>query len=146
MRTRLLLLSLFAFAGVLSAQVSIGIQIGPPPPPRAYAMQPAAPGPGFLWIEGYWYPVGHRYHWHSGYWTQPPYAGAEWAPARYEGSRYFAGYWNGPRGRFEHDHHWDRDRKFRDGGRGEDHDRDRGNGHDRGRGHDRDHARDHDRN
>jgi hypothetical protein len=31
------------------------------------------------------------------------------APARYESSRFFNGYWEGDRGRFEHDHGWDRD-------------------------------------
>lgn len=106
------------------------------------AVQPQCPDPGYSWIEGYWYPVGHRYHWHPGYWTLPPYPGAVWAPARYDGEHFYAGYWNGPRGRFEHDHHWDRDRKHRDGDRGEGrgHGRGegRGNGRGNGRGHDRD--------
>jgi len=133
MRTRILLFGLLLFSGVLSAQVAIGIQIGtPPPPPPAYILQPAVPGPGYLWVEGYWYPVGHRYHWHPGYWTLPPYPGAYWAPARYAGGRYFGGYWAGPRGRFEHDHHWDHDR-YRDGERFREHGHGRGHayGHDR---------------
>jgi hypothetical protein len=39
------------------------------------AVHPAAPGPGFTWVDGYWYPVGGHYRWHEGYWTRPPYEG-----------------------------------------------------------------------
>ncbi len=42
----------------------------------------------------------------------PPYAGAYWTPSYYDGGRFFGGYWAGSRGRFEHDHRWDRDRRF----------------------------------
>jgi hypothetical protein len=91
-----------------AAQVAIGIQIGPPPPPRHYVV-PASPGPDYLWIDGYWYPVNGHYRWHKGYWSRPPYAGAHWVGPRHEGGRYFNGYWEGEHGRFEHDHHWDHD-------------------------------------
>jgi len=47
---------------------------------------------------------------HAGYWTRLPYAGARWVAPRYEGQRYYTGYWEGDRGRVEHDHRWDRDR------------------------------------
>jgi hypothetical protein len=115
------------------AQVSIGIQIGPPPPPPqrvVYVVPPPRPAPEFIWIEGYWYPVGHKYKWHEGYWTRPPYEGARWVAPRHDGRMFFEGYWEGERGRFEHDHKWDRDR-----------DRDFREDHDRGRGHDKDHGR-----
>jgi hypothetical protein len=131
----LLLVGLSAFA-----QVSIGIQIGPPPPPRVVVVEPARPGPEYVWVDGYWYPVGHHYKWHEGYWTRPPYEGARWMPPHHDGDRYFAGYWEGERGRFDHDHHWDRDRDRRDGERYRDHDRD-----DHDRDHDRDRDRDRDR-
>ena len=103
-----------------AAQVSVGIEIGAPPPPRVVAVRPLAPGPEFIWIEGYWYLVGHHYRWHPGYWTRPPYPGAHWVVPYHDGRRYFGGYWDGDRGRFEHDHHWDHDR-----------DRDHGRWHDR---------------
>jgi hypothetical protein len=61
---------LFLAAGAF-AQVSIGIQIGPPPPPRVVRVQPARPGTDFIWVEGYWHPVGNHYKWHNGYWTRP---------------------------------------------------------------------------
>lgn len=120
-RTTLLASLFLASMSALAAQVSIGIQIGAPPPPRVVVV-PASPGPEFIWVEGYWYPVGHHYKWHSGYWTRPPYASAHWVAPHHDGERYFPGYWDGDRGRREHDHHWDRDRdrdfdRYRDGGR-----------------------------
>ena len=133
MKTKLLTISMLA-AGTLCAQVSIGIRIGPPPPPPVIAVRPFAPGPGYLWVDGYWYPVGRHWKWHQGYWTRAPYGGARWIGPRYEGGQFFEGYWEGDRGRFNHDHHWDR-RRDRDW----DHDRynDRGHGLDHGRDHDR---------
>jgi hypothetical protein len=92
---------------VSAAQFSIGVRIGPPPPP-VVGVVPASPGPGYAWIDGYWYPVGNHYKWHRGYWTQAPYAGANWIGPRYEGGQFYQGYWEGNRGRIEHDHHWDR--------------------------------------
>ena len=71
---------------------------------------PPAPGSDFFWVDGYWYPVGNRYRWHERYWTRPPYGGARWIAPRHDGERFFDGHWEGDRGRFEHDHRWDRDR------------------------------------
>ncbi len=127
--TALLAAMLLAGGSVFGAQVSIGIRIGPPPPPRVVYVVPRQPGPEVVWIDGYWYVVKKHYRWHEGYWTRPPYVRARWVAPHYEGDMFFVGYWDGDRGRFEHDHHWDRDR-----------DRDfRHEGHDRGR------HRDHDR-
>ena len=105
-------------------QVSFGLQIGPPPPPRVMHARPRAPGPGFVWVDGYWYPEGGRYRWHNGYWTRPPYEGATWVGPRHDGQRFFEGHWEGDRGRRDHDHRWDRDRE-RDHHDRDDHDRDR---------------------
>jgi hypothetical protein len=103
-------------ASAFAAQVSIGIQIGPPPPPRVVRVLPPRPAAEFVWVDGYWYPVGNRYRWHEGYWTRPPYEGAHWVAPHHDGRQFFVGYWEGDRGRFEHDHRWDRDhdRDFRD--------------------------------
>jgi hypothetical protein len=93
------------------AQVSIDVQIGqPPPPPQAYRV-PAAPGPDYVWVEGYWYPQGKRYVWHNGYWTHPPYAGAYWVAPYYERGHYYAGRWEGERGNVYHNHKWDHDKR-----------------------------------
>ncbi len=115
MKTKLIALTLLA-GGAVFGQVSIGIQIGPPPPPRVVSVVQVRPGPEFVWVEGYWYPVGHKYKWHDGYWTRPPYAGARWIPPRHDGARFYEGYWEGERGRRDHDHRWDRkhDRDWHD--------------------------------
>src|SRR5262245_57002147 len=127
--------SAIALAGFLlgasstaNAQVSFGIQIGPPPAPQAYVV-PAQPGPDYDWVEGYWYPDRGHYRWHNGYWTRPPYAGAYWVDPYYDRGRYFTGHWEGNRGRLEHDHRWDRNAR-RDENRGGEHRNARGD-HDR---------------
>ena len=116
---------LMAGASTSRAQVSFGINIGPPPQPRSYRVVPRSPGQGYIWIDGYWYPSGRRYKWHGGYYTRTPYAGARWVGPRYESHQYYAGYWEGDRGRVEHDHHWDRERnrdrdRYHDQGRNQD--------------------------
>src|SRR5579872_5618903 len=134
-----LLAFVIAAGSALAADISIGIQIGAPPAPRVVAVRPECPGPEFVWVQGYWYPVEGHYRWHEGYWSRPPYEGAIWIAPHHDGARYFAGYWEGPRGRFEHDHRWDHDhdRDFHRGWKEHDDD-DHDHGHGRGRGHDRD--------
>jgi hypothetical protein len=121
----LLLLVLSAGQATYAAQVSIGIRIGPPPQPRPVYVVPVRPAPEYMWVDGYWYPTGNHWRWHQGYWTLAPYAGARWYAPRYEGGQFFQGYWEGGRGRIEHDHHWDhhKERDYR--GHGQDHDHDR---------------------
>lgn len=123
-KDKLMILMLLG-AGATFAQVSIGIRIGAPPPPRVVRVQPRSPGEGYTWIAGYWYPVGSRYTWHEGYWTRPPYEGAHWMAARHDGTRFYEGYWEGERGRVNHDHKWDKghEKDTRDYNRG--HDRER---------------------
>jgi hypothetical protein len=108
------LLGFVFLSASLFGQVSVGIRIGPPPPPRVVHVIPASPGPEFIWTGGYWYPVGNHYKWHEGYWTRPPYAGARWVGPRHDGERFYNGYWEGERGRRDHDHRWDRDHDRRD--------------------------------
>ena len=132
--------SAFLLAAIpAKAQVSVGILIGTPPPPRAVVIMPAQPAPDFLWVEGYWYPVSGHYRWHDGYWTRPPYGGARWVAPRHEGGRFYAGYWDGPRGHVDHDHKWDHQHEVRDNGRFHEHE-DHGHGHDKDHG---DHGRNH---
>src|SRR4029077_16910827 len=109
-KKKLLLTTLVVAGSFAFGQVSIGIVIGPPPPPRGVRVLPASPGPEFVGVEGYGYRVGHHYKWHGGYWTRPPYAGARWIGPHHDGERFFEGHWDGDRGRREHDHHRDRER------------------------------------
>lgn len=138
----------FALPIFAAAQISIGIRIGAPPPPRVVAYRPASPGPDFIWVEGYWYPVGKHYRWHDGFWAQPPYFGARWVAPRHDGERFFEGFWDGDHGRVDREHPWtpDRERAFRERERERDHDRDRDwdRKHEREE-HDRDRDRDHER-
>jgi hypothetical protein len=109
-----LLAAMLLTAGIGFAQFSVGIHIGEPPRPRVVRVRPNAPGPGYSWVDGYWYPQGNRYSWHQGYWTRPPYEGSQWMAPRYESGMYYQGYWNGNDRQVEHNHQWDRDRRYRD--------------------------------
>jgi hypothetical protein len=115
-------------AGSMFGQVSFGIRLGQPPAPRVVRVRPRSPGPGYVWVDGYWNPQGNRYNWHDGYWTRPPYEGSAWVDPRYDGGMYYEGYWNGSRNEhFDHNHQWDHERNVRDYGRyndGYNHERD----------------------
>jgi hypothetical protein len=134
MKRKLLALALLS-VGVMFAQISVGIQIGPPPQPRIIRVRPVQPGPGYSYVDGYWYANNGRYNWHDGYWTRPPYESASWMQPRYEGGRFYQGFWSAPnREPYGHDHKWDRDKHNRDYDRDEKHEH-KEKGH--GRGHDR---------
>jgi hypothetical protein len=113
--TLVLAVLILAPAAVANAQVNFRIRIGEPPPPVAYRVPPR-PGPDYVWVEGYNYPVGGRWVWHDGYWTRPPYPDAYWVEPYYWGGHYYVGHWEGRRGVVRHDHRWDRSER-RDEGR-----------------------------
>jgi hypothetical protein len=103
MKTKILALFLLTAGCILAGgRFFVGVGFGgyaypgyyaapPPPPPVAYVAP--APGPGYGWVNGYYYPVGPRYAWRAGYWARPPYVGARWYGPRYYGGRYYSGYW-----------------------------------------------------
>jgi hypothetical protein len=68
-----------------------------PPAPRSYVALGAAPGPGYVWTNGYWDWRGRNWAWVEGRWMRPPRARAVWvAPEwRHEGRgyRFHRGYW-----------------------------------------------------
>ena len=120
------LTTLLLTGGVASAaQVSFGIRIGPPPRPHVVRVVPRRPGPDYVWVNGYWYPVRGRYVWREGYWAVPPYRGANWVGPRYSNGLFYEGYWDGghrsARGRDRDRWRGDRDHRDRDWDR--DHDR-----------------------
>ncbi len=84
---------IFFGVGVGYPPPPVAVYAPPPAPPTAYGYVPVAPGPGYTWISGYYYPVGARYAWRPGYWSRPPYARAHWVGPRYYGGRYYRGYW-----------------------------------------------------
>jgi|SRR5579875_251199 len=74
-----LLLAAGLFVGCGGGYYSTGfVSYGPPPPPVGYGAVGVAPGPGFVWIDGYYTWAGGRYVWVPGRWARPPYRGAVW--------------------------------------------------------------------
>ena len=71
-------------------------RIGAPPPPR-YGFVGVAPGPGYVWTDGFWDLRGGRWYWVNGRWMRPPRGRSVWVPNewRHESGRYQLrrGYW-----------------------------------------------------
>lgn len=67
-----------------------------PPAPR-YEVMGIAPGPGYVWTNGYWAYRGRGYDWVAGSWRRPPRAHARWEAGRWEhgdrGYRWREGHW-----------------------------------------------------
>ena len=67
------------------------------PPPARYGAVGYAPGPGYIWTDGYWDWRGKDYIWVQGNWRRPPHARAVWVPGTWHSSsRGYAfrrGYW-----------------------------------------------------
>ena len=97
------LLTVFLLAtGMIFAQFSVGVHIGPMPRVRV-EHQSRRPNARSVWVTGHWDVVNARYAWHPGYWTEPPYDGAIWYAPTHDGNLYHDGYWKGRDGRVEHD-------------------------------------------
>ncbi|HEV8258989.1 MAG TPA: YXWGXW repeat-containing protein [Casimicrobiaceae bacterium] len=81
-----------------SAFVAVSVAIAPPAIP-VYE-QPLIPGPGYIWVPGYWAWGFDGYYWVPGTWVLAPYVGALWTPGYWgwDGGYYawYPGYW-GPR-------------------------------------------------
>ena len=63
----------------------------PPPPPRAVGVIGLAPGPGYVWVPGY-YDWNGRYFWTPGRWAYPPRPRAVFVPG-YWGRRHGRQFW-----------------------------------------------------
>ena len=75
-----------------------GIFVGfGPPHPLYFGAIGYAPGPDYVWVDGYWAWDGYQYVWIDGYWALAPYANALWTPGfwapRHNGFVWFNGYW-----------------------------------------------------
>src|SRR5215831_9252671 len=77
------------------AQIELTVMIAPPPIP-VYE-QPQIPGPGYLWVPGYWSYGPYGYFWVPGTWVEPPAVGLLWTPGFWGWSEGFyvwnPGYW-----------------------------------------------------
>jgi hypothetical protein len=101
MKTKLSYLALAAllFLG-LSLQPSSGavaVSVGIAPPAIPIYEQPFCPGPGYVWVPGYWAYGPYGYYWVPGAWVLPPGVGFLWTPGywAYRGGNYLFidGYW-----------------------------------------------------
>ena len=66
------------------AQVAVGISVRIGPPVLPVYVQPICPGPGYIWVPGYWAYGPDGYFWVPGTWIFPPEVGLLWTP----------GYWD----------------------------------------------------
>jgi len=102
MKKKLLVVFLLAGASLL-AETRVFVEFGvgpsgyryapPPPPPRVMRIAPRYPGPGYVWVQGYWYPSGRDYRWREGYWERRHNRHERWVAPRYRHGRYYFGYW-----------------------------------------------------
>ena len=83
MRRRLLLLVLvFALSGCGATRVGIYARTAPPPiRVEAFGL---APGPGFLWVRGYWGWRANDYYWIPGRWERVPRGRRRWDDGYWE--------------------------------------------------------------
>jgi hypothetical protein len=50
------------------------------PPLLPVYVQPVCPGPGYIWVPGYWAYNDFGYYWVPGTWVRAPFVGAFWTP------------------------------------------------------------------
>ncbi len=94
-------LMILAAPQVSFGEVSIGVSVSIGPPPLPVYVQPACPGPRFIWTPGYWaWAAPGYYYWVPGTWILAPQPGLLWTPGYWGWSAgsylWYPGYW-GPR-------------------------------------------------
>lgn len=79
------------------AQPATEVIVEEPPPAPVREVIVASPGPGYVWISGYWGWSAGRRVWVGGHWERPPRRHAVWIAPRWEhrghGYVYIRGYW-----------------------------------------------------
>jgi hypothetical protein len=85
----------YAYGPVYAEPGEVVVDRDPPAP--IVEVQGEAPGPGFIWVGGYYHWYGGRWAWYRGHYAHPPHSGAVWVGPRYGvrgGARiYVHGYW-----------------------------------------------------
>ena len=96
MRRLAVLLMTVVLVAAMLAGCAVRLVVPGPPPGPFVEVHGAAPGPAFVWIDGYW-AWRSRWVWTAGSWVVPPRAHAVWVPARWYrhggGWRWAPGYW-----------------------------------------------------
>ena len=102
MKSAILSAVLFASFGLVAcgggyAHGYVAYSVPPPPAPYAVGAVGYAPGPGYVWVDGFWNLNGNRWAWVNGRWAVPPHGHAHWDRDRWErhgnGWRYHRGHW-----------------------------------------------------
>jgi WXXGXW repeat (2 copies) len=80
-----LLAACFVIAGTfLSGCAGGGYYASYGPPPPRYRVIGVAPGPGYVWTQGFWDRSGNQWAWREGRWVRPPRAHAKWEAPHWE--------------------------------------------------------------
>src|ERR1700741_1570907 len=95
---RLLFVMVLALGMASTAQSSVFVSVAIAPPPIPVYAQPVCPGPGYIWVPGYWaWNPDDGYYWVPGYLTLAPFVGALWTPGWWGWGDgvyiWHAGYW-----------------------------------------------------
>jgi len=95
---RFFFISLMLFAALFIGCAETIVIRTAPPPLQVYE-QPYCPGPGYIWVPGYWAYSSEDYYWVPGIWELPPRIGWLWTP----------GYWGWTNGEYIwHGGYWGR--------------------------------------
>src|ERR1700748_3043139 len=91
MKRTWLLAPALALFGIVGCSGGAVYYASAPPPPLRHEVIGVAPGPGFVWVNGYWGWRGNQHYWVAGSWQRPPRAHAVWVAPRWEprGNRYY---------------------------------------------------------
>ena len=97
MNRALLSAALCASATLIACGPPAYYRVGPPPPVPSYGYR-AAPGPGYVWADGYYDLRGGRnWAWVPGSYVRPPHPRAVWVSPRWEQRgrdwHFHKGYW-----------------------------------------------------
>jgi hypothetical protein len=97
---RMILAGVLLASSALTACASQGYvayNVPPPPAPMVVGAVGYAPGPGYVWADGFWDLRGTRWVWVSGQWRRPPRSRAVWVRSYWEPRgrswRFHRGYW-----------------------------------------------------
>lgn len=77
-------------AGCAGTGVGVSYYSSTPPPPIRVERYGPAPGPDYVWINGYWGLNSGSYNWMPGRWERRPRPHSQWVEPRWEkkGNRY----------------------------------------------------------
>jgi hypothetical protein len=93
----MLALAMAALNACASAPTRDRLYVLTPPPAQRVEVVGAAPGPGYVWVRGYYRWVGDGYAWVPGHWVVPVRGYHRWVP----------GYWaHDRRGWYRVEGHW----------------------------------------